>query len=121
MTDRLEIRSYARIFDSDRRVYRVEQWTLPVPGGVSLRALAWFGGSLLAVILLGSLPLVADALELVPASPALPPAPGGYRGPGNKAWAGRADAGQGGVGVDRVPDPPDRLIHDPPAEGRLRT
>jgi hypothetical protein len=50
------IRSYRRVFQVDRRIYRVDRWALPVPGGVPLRAVGYFLGALLAVLALGRLP-----------------------------------------------------------------
>src|SRR4051812_519566 len=54
------IRSYRRVFEVDRRIYRVDRWALPVPGGVPLRAVGYFLAALLGVLLLGRVPLVAD-------------------------------------------------------------
>lgn len=48
------IRSYQRIFKPERRIYQVEGRSLPVPGGIPLRWLAWAGGSLVAVLVLSS-------------------------------------------------------------------
>lgn len=48
------IRSYQRIFRPERRIYQVEGRTLPVPGGIPLRWLAYATGTLLAVLALGS-------------------------------------------------------------------
>jgi hypothetical protein len=50
------IRSYRRVFEVDRRIYRVDRWALPVPGGVPLRAVGYFAAALVAVIVAGSLP-----------------------------------------------------------------
>src|SRR3954447_14635148 len=50
------IRSYRRVFEVDRRIYRVDRWALPVPGGVPLRAVGYFVTALLVVIAAGSLP-----------------------------------------------------------------
>jgi TcpE family len=50
------IRSYRRVFQVDRRIYRVDRWALPVPGGVPLRAVGYFLGALLAVLALGRVP-----------------------------------------------------------------
>ena len=50
------IRSYRRVFEVDRRIYRVDRWALPVPGGVPLRAVGYFAAALLAVIAAGELP-----------------------------------------------------------------
>lgn len=48
------IRSYQRIFRPERRIYQIEGRTLPVPGGVPLRWLAYAVAALLAVIALGA-------------------------------------------------------------------
>src|SRR5919109_1152954 len=50
------IRSYRRVFEVDRRIYRVDRWALPVPGGVPLRAVGYFAVTLIALIVAGSLP-----------------------------------------------------------------
>ena len=50
------IRSYRRVFEVDRRIYRIDRWALPVPGGVPLRAVGYFVAALLAMIVAGSLP-----------------------------------------------------------------
>lgn len=52
--DREPIRSYQRIFRPERRIYQIEGRTLPVPGGIPLRWLAYATATLLAVLLLGS-------------------------------------------------------------------
>src|SRR4051794_10485443 len=56
MADRVVIRSYRRVFEVDRRIYRVDRWALPVPGGVPLRAVGYFTATVLAILLLGALP-----------------------------------------------------------------
>jgi hypothetical protein len=48
------IRSYQRIFRPERRIYQIEGRSLPVPGGVPLRWLAYATGTLLAVIALSA-------------------------------------------------------------------
>src|SRR3954452_12256488 len=55
MSDRVVIRSYRRVFEVDRRIYRVDRWALPVPGGVPLRAVGYFAGSVVLMVLLGEL------------------------------------------------------------------
>lgn len=52
--DRAPIRSYARIFKPDRRLYQVEGHRLPVPGGVPLRWLGYAIGTLLVLVALSS-------------------------------------------------------------------
>ena len=54
------IRSYRRVFEVDRRIYRVDRWALPVPGGVPLRAVGYFAATLLAVIVVGALPATGE-------------------------------------------------------------
>jgi hypothetical protein len=61
------IRSYRRVFEVDRRVYRVDRWALPVPGGVPLRAVGYFVAALLAVLVAGSLPGVGELVAGVSA------------------------------------------------------
>ena len=48
------IRSYQRIFRPERRIYQIEGRSLPVPGGVPLRWLAWATATLLVVLVVGS-------------------------------------------------------------------
>ena len=62
MDDRLIIRSYRRVFEVDRRIYRVDRWALPVPGGVPLRGVGYFAATIGLVIMLGALPGVGDLL-----------------------------------------------------------
>jgi hypothetical protein len=61
------IRSYRRVFEVDRRIYRVDRWALPVPGGVPLRAVGYVVAALLAVIVAGSLPAVGELVVSVSA------------------------------------------------------
>src|SRR5512144_2326735 len=67
MSDRMVVRSYRRVFRVDRRIYRVDRWALPVPGGVPLRGLAYFALALLAVLVLGALPVVGGLVGAVSA------------------------------------------------------
>src|SRR4051794_35490216 len=67
MDERLIIRSYRRVFEVDRRIYRVDRWALPVPGGVPLRGLGYFLATLLFVIVGGRLPGLAPLLGLLSA------------------------------------------------------
>src|SRR5215213_5600535 len=67
MGERLMIRSYRRVFEVDRRIYRVDRWALPVPGGVPLRAVAYFVAALLGVLVAGSLPGIGELVAGVSA------------------------------------------------------
>src|SRR3954451_1186454 len=55
MSDRVVIRSYRRVFEVDRRIYRVDRWALPGPGGVPLRAVGYFTATVLLMVVLGGL------------------------------------------------------------------
>src|SRR4051794_10985659 len=55
MGERVLIRSYRRVFEVDRRIYRVDRWALPVPGGVPLRAVGYFAATVVLMVLLGGL------------------------------------------------------------------
>ena len=61
------IRSFRRVFKVDHRIHRIPNtpWPVPVPGGVSLRALAYFAGALGVVIVVSRLPLLGDVLGLL--------------------------------------------------------
>jgi hypothetical protein len=50
--DRSVVQSYARIFRPDRRIYAVEGYRLPVPGGVPLGWLGYAVAALVAIIVL---------------------------------------------------------------------
>src|SRR5919197_6554491 len=65
MDERLVIRSYRRVFEVDRRIYRVDRWALPVPGGVPLRGLGYFIATLLFVVVGGRLPGLGALLGVV--------------------------------------------------------
>src|SRR3954470_21838414 len=65
MSDRVIIRSYRRVFEVDRRIYRVDRWALPVPGGVPLRAVGYFVATVLAVVILDGLPLIGELLAML--------------------------------------------------------
>src|SRR3954453_21292579 len=65
MADRVIIRSYRRVFEVDRRIYRVDRWAVPVPGGVPLRAVGYFAAVGLAMVLLGPLPLTSQRVGVL--------------------------------------------------------
>jgi len=64
--DQLLLRSYRRVFRIERRLYRIEDWRLPLPGGVPLRAVAYFFVAELCVLVLAQLPGAGQALSLLP-------------------------------------------------------
>jgi hypothetical protein len=64
-TQRIPIRSYRGIFSVDRRIYRIERWRLPVPGGVPLRAVLYFVGALVFMLVLRRGPGIGGLLGFV--------------------------------------------------------
>ncbi len=56
------VRSYRRVFDVDRRIHRIDRWVLPIPGGLPLRTLGYFVGTLLVVLIVDGLPLIGDLI-----------------------------------------------------------
>jgi hypothetical protein len=63
LTDKLVVRSYRRVFRFDRRIYRVDRFAIPVPGGVPLVGLLWFLGALLSVLVGSHLPALGPLLS----------------------------------------------------------
>lgn len=61
----VEIRSYRRVFDLERRIYSVDRLRLN-PGGVPVRALAYFIAVLAAVLVLGGLPGIGLIMRELP-------------------------------------------------------
>ena len=61
----MEIRSYRRVFDLERRIYRVDRLRLN-PGGVPVRGVIYFLGILVAALISGRLPLVAVPAGMLP-------------------------------------------------------
>lgn len=56
------VRSYRRVFDVDRRIHRVDRWVLPIPGGLPLRTLGYFVGTLLVILVVDGFPLIGDLI-----------------------------------------------------------
>lgn len=54
----IAVRSYRRVHKVERRIYRVDKFVVPVPGGIPLRAAAYFAATVLAVLFLSRLPLL---------------------------------------------------------------
>lgn len=50
------IRSYRLVFRRRWRLYRIQNWRIPLPGGLELRALGYWLGALAALALLARLP-----------------------------------------------------------------
>jgi hypothetical protein len=63
---RLVLRGYRRVFEFERRLFRLDRWRIPYPHGVPLRGIAYFAMLELAFLLWGGLPLIGLPLALVP-------------------------------------------------------
>ncbi len=61
----IEIRSYRRVFDLERRIYSVDRLRLN-PGGVPVRGVVYFLAILAAVMLLGRLPVIGTITQPAP-------------------------------------------------------
>ncbi len=114
------IRSYQRIFRPERRIYQIEGRSLPIPGGVPLRWLAYATGTLLAVIVLsaGSVTVVLAAAAAVAGIVGF--GVGGREGAATAALAALAATWLGGLALGLL-DWPLRLIVIPAAVATLGT
>jgi hypothetical protein len=61
----MEIQSYRRVFDLERRIYRVDRLRLN-PGGIPLRGVVYFLVAVLVALAVGKLPLLGVAAEAMP-------------------------------------------------------
>ena len=61
----MEIRSYRRVFDLERRIYRVDRLRLN-PGGIPVRGVVYFLAILAGALIVGRLPLLAVAVQALP-------------------------------------------------------
>lgn len=61
----MEIRSYRRVFDLERRIYRIDRLRLN-PGGVPLRGVVYFLGLVALTLSIASLPLIGAVVKVMP-------------------------------------------------------
>ncbi|HYM56144.1 MAG TPA: hypothetical protein VES97_12340 [Solirubrobacteraceae bacterium] len=61
----MEIRSYRRVFDLERRIYRVDRLRLN-PGGLPVRGIVYFLAILSASLIAGGLPLLGALVRALP-------------------------------------------------------
>lgn len=61
----IAVRGYHVCFRIERRLHKIDRWRIPVPYGVPLRAVAYGGIVLVAVLILGALPAVDGMLDLL--------------------------------------------------------
>ncbi len=62
------VRSYHLVFRGRWRIYRVQNWRVPLPGGVELRSIGYWLACLLAMVVLGRVPLLSEAMTMLPQS-----------------------------------------------------
>jgi hypothetical protein len=58
----ISVRSFRVCFDLERRIHKIDRWRIPLPYGLPLRSLAYFGATLVAVLVLSQLPIVGALL-----------------------------------------------------------
>ncbi len=61
----IEIRSYRRVFELERRIYRIDRLRLN-PGGIPVRGVVYFLAILAVAVLAGSLPICAMVARSLP-------------------------------------------------------
>jgi len=61
----IEIRSYRRVFDLERRIYSVDRFRLN-PGGIPVRGVVYFLVAVAAALALGAMPLLGAPVQLLP-------------------------------------------------------
>lgn len=62
------VRSYRVVFRRRWRIFRLQNWRIPLPGGLELRAVGYWLACLVAVALLERLPLLGSAVLTLPTS-----------------------------------------------------
>lgn len=62
------IRSYRLVFRRRWRIFRIQNWRIPLPGGLELRALGYWLACLFLVALIGRLPLLGVVVQELPPS-----------------------------------------------------
>jgi hypothetical protein len=75
LTSRKTVRSYRLVFRRRWRIFRIQGWRIPLPGGLELRLLGYWLVSLATIALLGSVPLLGIVVSAAPASLRLLAAP----------------------------------------------
>ncbi len=62
------VRSYRLVFRRRWRIFRLQNWRIPLPSGLELRALGYWLAALAAVVILARLPVLGTLLATVPES-----------------------------------------------------
>jgi hypothetical protein len=64
--DALVIRSVRSVFELERRIHKIDRYRIPLPYGLPLRSLGFGAACLLAVLVLGAVPVLGPALDRLP-------------------------------------------------------
>lgn len=67
-TPRKTVRSYRLVFRRRWRIFRLQGWRIPLPGGIELRLLGYWLAALSASLILARLPLIGLAVSALPPS-----------------------------------------------------
>lgn len=67
-TSQKVVRSYRVVFRRRWRIYRIEKWRLPLPGGLELRTVGYWVAGLLLMLVMSRLPVLSVGLALLPGS-----------------------------------------------------
>lgn len=62
------VRSYRLVFRRRWRIFRLQNWRIPLPSGLELRALGYWLAALAAIVILDRLPLLGTLLGTAPES-----------------------------------------------------
>jgi hypothetical protein len=62
------VRSYRLVFRRRWRIFKIQNWRIPLPNGLELRAVGYWVCCLVAVAALGKVPVLGLALQAVPES-----------------------------------------------------
>jgi hypothetical protein len=62
------VRSYRLVFRRRWRIFRLQNWRIPLPSGLELRALGYWLAALAAIVILARLPVLGALLATVPES-----------------------------------------------------
>lgn len=62
------VRSYRVVFRRRWRIFRLQNWRIPLPGGLELRAIGYWLASLGTIVVLGRMPGIGPAIEALPSS-----------------------------------------------------
>jgi hypothetical protein len=62
------VRSYRLVFRRRWRIFKIQNWRIPLPNGLELRAVGYWVCCLAAIAVLGKLPLIGLAVQAIPES-----------------------------------------------------